>query len=278
MQFPPLRGGVFFKALLGYRKPRVSHKKNYSGEDDPLADRRVLLALIHVTDPDFPAPKDSTLKSNTSTFMNCRDEIPSTLPFENAGFVASFNGQMKDRYSTLLYQMQEFLEYLIGMDDSYKHEALVRDLLEIIENDPDSKGQPMYIGQSGEVLVPGSSFHFVSFILGVWFYVISSQASNKLDNDLFDDWALSKSKGRSITREINMIPQKVSEPNDPEPVVTDTETVDDDPNNNAAGPEVIEVVNVNPDTGEKNVAHIQIVNNGSGPVIAQANGLVININ
>ena len=275
--FPPLCGGVFVRTILNYRKQRVDRKDLYAGNTDPLSDIPALLALIRVTDPTFQSPKETTIKSVTSTFLNCRDEIPKTLPFTDSGFKASFNGQMRDSYPTLLHRMNEYLEFAIGLDDKYKLEGLCKDLLTIIENDPHCAKAKFNIGPNGEAVTLSNTIYFQSFILGIWHYIIKTGMSNKVDEKMYNAWNKRKDKGTS-DKEIKLTIQK-----DPDEVTTEedndeveAEKIETKERNtkNIEEPEIIEAEEVHsedyqgsfydPISKREVLAQFHVENHGSG--------------
>ena len=180
MQFPRLCGGVFFETILTHRIPPQKR-----GEKDPLSQNNVLMDLIHVTYPKFKRPKENTLKSTTSLYHKCRQDVPDILPFRQPSYIASFQGQMENSYPVLLYRMDRFLDKVIGIKDRYQLENVAKILLEVIEHDSSIETLP--IGKSGELIRISElkEIHIQSFMLGVWFYIIDKRVKNKVAIFLF---------------------------------------------------------------------------------------------
>lgn len=271
-EFPPLCGGVFFRILLGYRKQRLSQKAYYSGEKDTRSNIPVLLALIQVTAPSFQSPKQSTIKTNTSAFLNCREEVPGTLPFCDAGFIASFRGQMKDHYPNLLYRMSTFLDYVIGLEDKYRLASLVKEVVEIMEHDPECRNAKFYIGPNRESATPAdiSDISFQSFMLGVWYYIISKNRSNKIRESLYDEWARSKQKGSTVTRQIHVEVQTVEEPE--QELAENYEEENSEEETIQVEPEIVEVQDYStpffdPISQRQIMAQFHVENHGSGAAV-----------
>lgn len=281
--YPPLCGGVFFRILLNYRKEKTTQRAHYPGDGKPLSNQRALLALIQVTDPGFDNDKFNTIKKNTSRFLNCRDDIPGSLPFTTPSFTSSFQGQMKDSYPGLLQRMDAFLRCLIDMDDMHSLAALVKELLEIIEHDPACADGEFRIGADGSAadIFSVTGICLQSFILGVWYYIIKNRPCNKVDEYLYDDWNGSIERGETVTRNINVTVQNLdgqaAEPADPDVSSAigndeDTAVLDDasDDSSNATDEPRVEVFD---DTFSQPQTH-QIINTQIN-VEARDNGIAI---
>ena len=97
----------------------------------------------------------------------------------------------------LLHQTDLFLNKYIDIADKDTRDPLVREIYEILGNDPLCRRNTLLILPDGEVTVFKniSDIHLQPFILGIWFYIISHKVSNRVDSELYDSWRSSK-RGR----------------------------------------------------------------------------------
>ncbi len=191
-KYPPMCGGVFSTILLSYRKD-----KSQTGTADPLNQNNFLRELARVVNPGIIFPPDSTLKSAVSRYLNCRKGTSTTLPFEKTSYIESFKKQMKESYPVLLARMNRFLDTFIDITDPSVREPLTREMYEILGNDPVCRRSSLLLLPDGEAITFRNlgDIHFQSFLLGIWFYILSHQVSNVVEKELFDDWKKSK-RGR----------------------------------------------------------------------------------
>ena len=220
--FPPLCGGVFFTILKPYRSDRISPQLYYDEIKDPKSDIPTLIELIGVVKPDFLEKKNlpsyGSIKSYTSKFLNCRESVPNGLEIGKPGYIASFNAQMDDSYRLLLCRMHGFLDQSIGMrnkDGSPKTAELtqlVREIIEIMENDPACADVNFRIGKDGESMKLSEikTVYFQSFILGIWHYIVASQIENKLKESLYDDWHNLKNRGTTASHRFKLVIQDIN--------------------------------------------------------------------
>ena len=221
-KFPPLCGGVFFTILKPYRSDRISPQLYYNEIKDPKSDIPTIIELIGVVKPDFLEKKNlptfGAIKTYTSKFLNCRENVPNGLEIGKPGYIASFNAQMDDHYHSLLLRMHSFLDQSIGLhnkDGSPKTAELaqlVREIIEIMENDPACINAEFRIGKNGEWmrLSAAKTVYFQSFILGVWHYIVASKISNELKGNQYDDWNSSKNKGASAKHRFKLAIQDLT--------------------------------------------------------------------
>ena len=237
-KFPPLCGGVFFTILKPYRSDRISPQLYYNEIKDPKSDIPTLIELIGVVKPDFLEKKNlpsfSSIKSYTSKFLNCRENVPNGLEIGKPGYIASFNAQMDESYHSLLQRMHVFLDQSIGLhnkDGSPKTPELtqiVKEIIEILENDPACASAEFRIGKNGELmqLSDAKTVYFQSFILGIWHYIVTSQIENELKGSLYDDWHFLKNKGSKAKHRFKLAIQDVTF-GDGSDSATSEETADD---------------------------------------------------
>ncbi|CAK7037669.1 MAG: hypothetical protein BACD_00181 [Bacteroides rodentium] len=301
-KYPPLCGGVFFTTLIPYRGERIPAKRYYEGIKDPKSDIPTLVSLICVVKPSYEKklPALKSIRTYTSEFKNCRKDIPAGLFLAKPGYIASFNQNMDDHYSILLWRMHSFLEGNIGLYDGNEPKIaemtqLVRELIEVLENDPQCKDHQFRIGPNGESMTLDSAeiIYFQSFILGIWHYIVTEHPCNKITENLYDTWLSYSDKGENIDHKIKVEIQDVTKPeegiglediedddiaedhtdtsvnDDPDAKIEHvaTDSVEEDPDDTNPPPE-------NPFSQDGKIVQ-NFANFGSGPQIANNNGIII---
>lgn len=292
MNEPRLRGNTFIALLLRAGVQELSEKPEWGENNNGITRPNMFADLLRMTQPAYDPPKTKSLSSYFSRYL--KGEIissPMYFAFNTPAYQHGLATRIQDDYLAVLHEMDRFCHKYLRSSDVDRRQ-LVGGLVDAILADSTFNGR----FDTGEKWVDKTNLnnekHFIlqPFLVSVWNTILEKYPDASEGAETYMDWTeeIAYGKPRETTTAIGTErAKKIAVSVDlPEEMQTDTaEEVneDDEPadDNSAEGtvdPEVIEVVNVNPDTGEKNVAHIQIVNNGSGPVIAQANGLVININ
>ena len=186
-KYPHMCGGVLATILLSYRR-------KMTGE---LNQNHFYADLARIVKPRVELPTENVLKTVASEYSNCRKETPGTLPFGDNNYVEAFKRLMRENYRLLLHRTDLFLNKYIDIADKDTRDPLVREIYEILGNDPLCRRNPLLILPDGEVTAFKnlSDIHLQPFILGIWFYIISHKVSNRVDSELYDSWRSSK-RGR----------------------------------------------------------------------------------
>ena len=186
-KYPHMCGGVVATILLSYRR-------KMTGE---LNQNHFYADLARIVKPRVELPTENVLKTVASEYSNCRKETPGTLPFGDNNYVEAFKRLMRENYRLLLHRTDLFLNKYIDIADKDTRDPLVREIYEILGNDPLCRRNPLLILPDGEVTAFKnlSDIHLQPFILGIWFYIISHKVSNRVDSELYDSWRSSK-RGR----------------------------------------------------------------------------------
>lgn len=287
-----LRGNTFLLLLLRAGCQVLLNPQEYGESKDGVTKPNMLADLIRLTNPKYQPAKLDTLGSYFSKYLSGDPpRSPAYLPFSNPAYQFGLQSRIADGYPAVLRQMDRFCcTYLT--QENFPLRLLVGGIVDAILADDSFEGA-FDVGDrtvSKAELDNQKKFLLQPFLASVWSNILANHPDTSEGQQTYLEWT--KDAGYNTAREITTKigaerAKKIAvSANLPEEMLADTavdenedtEIADDNSAEECTEPEVIEVVNVNPDTGEKNVAHIQIVNNGSGPVIAQANGLVININ
>ena len=223
-KYPPLCGGTFFSVLIPYRGDRVPPKRYYEKIKDPKSDIPTLISLICVVKPDYEKklPAYSSIGTYTSQFRNCREKIPKGLFIGKPDYKASFEDQMDNSYETLLWKLHTFLDSNIGLYDkdgnpkTAEMSQLVSEILELIDHDPACKDRMFRIGPNGEMrkIQKDGIIHFQSFMLGIWYYIVSEHINNEIAQDIYDNWMAREDKGRTIQKTYSLKIQSLAEPDE----------------------------------------------------------------
>ena len=223
-KFPPLCGGTFFSILIPYRGERVPPKRYYEKIKDPKSDIPTLVALICVIKPDYEKelPAYSSISTYTSQFRNCRAKIPKGLFIGKPDYRASFEYQMDNSYEALLWRLHSFLDSNIGLYDNEGNpktaemSQLVSEILELIAHDPACKDRMFRIGPNGErrKIQKDDTIHFQSFILGIWYYIVSENTDNKITQNIYNNWMARSDKGKTIQKTYELKIQSLARPDE----------------------------------------------------------------
>ncbi len=233
--YPKLCGGVFASILLSYRGKRIPKTLYYEGIKDPSSNIPSLISLICVADPDYVnhKPAFNSIKKYTSWFLNCREPIAKGLSITTSAYKARFRGLMKNNYNLLLWRMHSFIEDTIGIKDDSGNERidelsqLVKEIIEIINHDPSCKDVEFPIGPNGLCMNISASnkYHFQSFILGIWAYIVEKSIDNVVDEELMENWKRNTEKGKTVENSIHLIISQPEKPLDEDIPTYEEETV-----------------------------------------------------
>lgn len=203
-----LCGGTFFSLLSNARKPLLTKEQNYSGQASGLTEPEMLLDLARVVVPELRQPMDTewrTLKDNTRKFKACINWGGGTFCFGDTSVNTSFDDKVKRRYSEVLAEMSAFIEsYLDVRTSTKKDEYLIKALVEVIANDDGiAHDQPFYICKDGSAMTRdeishATQFYVQPFLLGIWHYVLTGIADNKIGAATYNAWCPPKGRAERV--------------------------------------------------------------------------------
>lgn len=219
--YPRLCGGTFFTLLLQAKKQRLKARDRDNGGSDGLSDTDMLIGLIRVAQPQYKEPAVSTFGQNTSAYKSCGIASSTYLPFNNAGYIASFDTLIISDFQKALAAMTRFLDSFVDIGNMKKCKQLTKALLELIETDKSITDEDVfYICTNGRPLGK-AAFRILediclqSLLLGVWHFIVTHRADNTVGRSTFEQWHSAPELrgqqwrfisriGDSITRSINI--------------------------------------------------------------------------
>lgn len=273
-KYPHMCGGVLATILLSYRR-------KMTGE---LNQNHFYADLARIVKPRVELPAENVLKTVASEYSNCRKETPGTLPFGDNNYVEAFKRLMRENYRLLLHRTDLFLNKYIDIADKDTRDPLVREIYEILGNDPLCRRNPLLILPDGEVTVFKniSDIHLQPFILGIWFYIISHKVSNRVDSELYDSWRSSKRGRFKLPGDVivDAVPAMVEEDSLEEMPIPNEEILpeDDEPTDDieTSTVEVYEAPFTDPRTQKQVVAQFHVEAKDNAIAIGQVfGGLII---
>lgn len=171
---PYLCGGVFFFLLLQAVLPNGSARNHRAGIKDEHKAPLVMSDLIYV----FTDSQNYGAAKDTSYYRECNSEGSCNIPFNDIAVITAFDNTIKEKYSTALRRMTEFVNWHINYE---MKNWLVKALLEIIENDADIlETDRFYILNSGQSVQVSdikkmTAFELQPFLLGVLHFILSER-------------------------------------------------------------------------------------------------------
>ena len=208
-----LCGGTFFDLLLQAKRQRTSARKKLSGDSDGLSDSNLLLALIHVANPEYPTPDKSaydSFRTKTSNYKSCRTSTGAYLPFDDTEFVAMFEQRVQVHYTSTLSDMILLTNKFIN--SNRKAAWLVAALLELIINDISINDNDIFYLGDGHTLKKVelkmlNEINLQPFLLSIWHYIIMNRPDNSIGRDTFNSWHESPTSTKAKREFISSIGQ-----------------------------------------------------------------------
>lgn len=205
--YDKLCGGTFFTLLLQVRKQRTAIRRRYENERDSFSEPNIFAGLIKVAKPGYIEPEKQKyglkehegkkLKKITSNFKNCNgtkksESVPLILP----AIIETFDKRVKNEYSSVLNDMQEFTNNFIDVDDT--DNWLIERLIDLVEADMSIQnaevfyvcptGQPISKHELCKLSKCGLDVCLPAFLLGIWHFIICNQLDNNEGRDTIVRW------------------------------------------------------------------------------------------
>lgn len=191
-----LCGGTFFVLLSNARKNLLSKADNYKGDSSGIAETDLLIALAKLSTPDLYDVKTRTLQNNTTFFKSCKNWGGSSFDLKESRSISNLKKRFSEGYDGLVSEMSNIIERFF---DEKKDECLVKALIEVIKQDDEiSPEQEFYIGSSvtKSTLSNIKTIHLSAFLLGIWYYIITEIADNRVGRDTFERWCPAQNQGK----------------------------------------------------------------------------------
>lgn len=207
--YPVLCGGTFLTLLIRARKQRLSARDLYkTGAADKLSDRRMFLELIKTVKVNYIEP--AGFGKITSEYKNCKKQST-----EHLSFLKDFGSQLEAMYQASLDRMVSFIEKYLDVDpDGGLHNRLVRELLDLIEQDRDignedefrllPDGLPAKKADLCGTLSEPLDICLPVFLLSVWHFIIRNIPDTTVGRATCESWDASYTIGEDFKRPLNI--------------------------------------------------------------------------
>lgn len=288
-----LRGNTFLLLLLRSGNQVLLNPQEYGESKEGVTKPNMLADLIRLTNPNYSPAKMDTLASYFSKYLAGEPpKSPSYLPFSNPAYRQGLSARLVDDRRSVLIQMDDFCRKYLDMGDASLRQ-LVAGVIDAVLSDDSFEGI-IDIGEKSvqkldlNKLDRNTPINLQAFLCSVWAIILESFPDTSEGIETYNEWTefAGYNTARIPKTDIGFERAKkiAVSPDLPDGITAETaeevhekateETIPDSESEAAIEPEVIEIQS----PGEKATTRIQIINNGPGTVIGQANGLVINVN
>lgn len=188
--YPVLCFGTFFTLVLREGVDNLSTKGFVgAGNKDKLTEVTAFLELNRIISPSFSPANKETFRGQASMFKSCVAYRSKLLPIVNASEVKTFLGRFENDYGSVFDDMSTFVRTYIHVDIA-KRERLIKSLLELIRDDKEIRlDEKFYVNGNYNVLnkkelLCQNSFSFVSFLIGVFRYIVEFRRNDNAKGEL----------------------------------------------------------------------------------------------
>ena len=180
---PYLCGGVLFTLIIQAKKTSTTSKEMLNGVSDGHSAPKMMVDYIIALRSD-DCIKDSPSGKVVSKYINCKENVPRSLPFAQPAFVSSYDDLVKTQYTRAIEKMQRYVQ--LHLDPNYS-KWLVKAILYIIEKDAGiSDSDQFFISPDGMPKTKVDIGHMDQFCLpavlvGVMHYILINRSKNNID-------------------------------------------------------------------------------------------------
>lgn len=227
IEYPRLCGGTFMTLVIQALQQRKKAREHYKGESDKLNDPDVLVGLIKVINSDYVDPGKMVLKTKANDYKSCKLAYGQYLPFNDKNAIDIFDDRVRNDYLSARKDMTDFVQDFIEVGTKLKKdERLVKALIDLIQQDKSiDEDVEFFITEDGKTVCKE---HFCdlkavclpSFLLGVWYFVVTERKNNKIGEDTYNEWCpengggpreYAGNMGKSITTDIKVYMPEIVE-------------------------------------------------------------------
>lgn len=190
---PRLCGGTFFVLLLRAKRSRVKKEIRQFGNGG-VTNPELLKSLILLFDPDYTAPKGTSLETNTSLYKFCEISSADCLPFFDTTLINTFDRKIKTEYRNELYNMKNLVDFFLTTEKLAKTRELVYGVLNLIKDDVSIKSQdafyalPNGMAISKDNLLSITEVNLYALLLGVWHFILLNRTDNTIGKSTIKEW------------------------------------------------------------------------------------------
>lgn len=190
---PYLCGGVFFVLLTEAKGKSASRRKLKCGKKDRVSNRNMLEALIQMLMPSFKQPTvGRTFEGDTSDYRSCKVSYGANLPFDDGVEINRFDDRVKNRYLSVLDDMERFVEEYLKTESDERMQWLTQALLTLIDKDTLIKpNEQFYLSDTPitkSELLALNHYCLSALLIGIWHYIIMHRPDNMRGRSTFEAW------------------------------------------------------------------------------------------
>ena len=185
-----LCGGTFLILLFEARGTRRNSRMGEGRFSDGKSNTEIFKRLIYATNPEFQMPSGRSFNTFTSDYKNCRKSDTVSVNLTDDSVIQKFDAIVKANYYEHLGFFFNLLENSISWE--MKGPWLVAALLELIELDNTIPNDALFYVRPYGHPVQKSELRniecicIISFVFGVWHYIITNVKDNTVGVDTID--------------------------------------------------------------------------------------------
>ena len=193
MPVPYLCGGTFFVLLTEAKGKKATKRQLRTGVKERITYKNMLEALIQMLDKSFEKPPAGrTFEGDTSDYRSCKVSYGENLPFDDKDLIESFDERVKMDYSSVVSDMNEYIDSYLRTDKEEKMQWLLQALLTLVNDDSSITDETVFYLDGEEIskaeLLSLDHFCLSSLMLALWHYIVVNRSENELGRDTFKAW------------------------------------------------------------------------------------------
>ena len=161
-------------------------------------------ALMSLIYPEYrkTSPDERSMKYETSRIRNCEEDSMAWLSFSDQMYIDAVRECFENDYYGALKRSDEFIRAYLRTSEDLIMKRAFRAILETIVNDTSIPEEAEFtiLPNRGKVakkdLLTRTEYSYQSFLLGIWYYILTSEIKNADGKDTIHAWFAFKGKNK----------------------------------------------------------------------------------